>query len=722
MNLKYRLAAMTAAAAAIFVVLEAAPLPFDDAWAASTVDREPKVDETFGRQPVARHAKDPASRAVELAGKGHYAEAKNLADRSGDPVAIKLVEWLYLRDTGDKANYKRLAAFAGQNPDWPQTQAFTRAVERALLKRHHSPEDVLGYFDKHKPETAEGMLAMARAKLIMGDGDNAKTWAARGWRLAEADAATERVVLAEFGSLLTTADHKARLWTKVMAKETNAAIRIAKRLPADYQQAAKIAQLLARNHSGAKKSIGQLSAAMRAEPAMQYAVANFHRTADRNSEAAAVLLKMPLEHAKIYNPEEVWTERRLVARDLLSRKNKKSWPTAQKLAAGHGFSSGPNAVEGEFLAGWIALRYLNDPNTALAHFQRLEGIATTRTDKARGNYWLGRTHAVLGQGELAAAAFGKAAEHSTVYYGQLAKDTLGLGGRPITVSEINSSAAVRSHVAGDDLIRAFRLLARAGRQGEMGLFLWPIAKRFKTEEEMSAAASIIWDNGGPFMAVRLAKAAGSYGIDIDHWGYPIRAMPDWKPMGPKVEKALVYGLTRQESEFNAQAGSHAGAKGLMQLMPGTAKLISRQYKIKYNPKLLTADPSYNARLGAAHLGDLVKEFKGSYILSLVAYNAGPRRSLEWMHRYGDPRAKGVDPIDWVESIPFTETRYYVQKVLQNTHVYRSRLAPSSMRGMSADLLRGSGKKVDTAQFAQRTSHPPCGTSVASMAALIAVCD
>jgi soluble lytic murein transglycosylase len=366
------------------------------------------------------------------------------------------------------------------------------------------------------------------------------------------------------------------------------------------------------------------------------------------------------------------------------------------------------------------LRYLNDPGTAIDHFKRLEAVTTTRTDKARAKYWLGRTYAEMGQRDLAAAAFADAAAHPTVYYGQLAREALGRGGQAISVSEVKPSANVRSQVAGDDLIRAFRLLARAGREGEMGMFLWPIAKRFKTEEEMSAAASIVWDNGGPFMSVRLAKAASSYGVDIDHWGYPVRAMPNWKPMGPGVEKALVYALTRQESEFNAQAGSHAGAKGLMQLMPGTAKLISRQYKVKYNPKLLT-DPSYNARLGAAHLGDLVKEFKGSYILSLVAYNAGPRRSFEWMQRYGDPRAKGIDPIDWVETIPFTETRYYVQKVLQNTHVYRSRLDPSSMRGMTADLLRGSGRKMEAPQIAQQTSNA-CGGAVASMAALISVCD
>ena len=719
MIVKYRRAALTAAAAAIFV-MQASSAPDHRAWAASGLVSEPKIDETFGRKPVARNSSDPATRAVELAGKGYHGDARTLAQRSGDPVAATLVEWLYLKDTGSKASLRRLSAFLTQHPDWPHAQALERAAERSLYKASYSAPEVIAYFGDRKPETADGMFALARAKLATGNREDAKLWAGRGWRITESDAAVESQVLSEFGPLLTAEDHKARLWTKIVAQETNAAIRVAKRISADHLAAAKAAQLLIRNASGAKKSVGQLSAAMRSEPAMLYALAYYHRDAHRYNDAAAVLLKMPRDSAKIYNPEEIWTERRLVARGLLARNNKKNWASAQKIAAAHGFKSGPNAAEGEFLAGWIALRYLNDPGTALLHFKNLEEITTSRTDRARAKYWLGRTYSELGQRELAQTAFSDAAVHSTVYYGQLARDALGQGSRPISVSEVRPSANVRSQVAGDDLIRAFRLLARAGRQGEMGMFLWPIAKRFKTEEEMSAAASIVWDNGGPFMAVRLAKAASSYGVDIDHWGYPVRAMPAWTPMGPKVEKALVYALTRQESEFNAAAGSHAGAKGLMQLMPGTAKLITRQYKLKYNPKLLT-DPSYNARLGAAHLGDLVKEFKGSYILSLVAYNAGPRRSLEWMQRYGDPRAKGVDPIDWVETIPFTETRYYVQKVLQNMHVYRSRLEPSSMRGMTADLLRGSGKKMVVPQFAQQTSNA-CGVAVASMAALISVCD
>ena len=192
-------------------------------------------------------------------------------------------------------------------------------------------------------------------------------------------------------------------------------------------------------------------------------------------------------------------------------------------------------------------------------------------------------------------------------------------------------------------------------------------------------------------------------------------------MGPSVEKALVFGLTRQESEFNAEAGSHAGAKGLMQIMPGTAKLITRQYKLRYDPKRLTSDPAYNVTLGASHLGDLVRDFRGSYILTLVAYNAGPGRSMEWIGRYGDPRSSKVDPIDWVESIPFTETRNYVQKVLQNTHVYRGRLDPASAHTMTHDLRRGGSGKVELARI-DGAGAGSCGENAQTLAGLIAVCD
>ena len=240
----------------------------------------------------------------------------------------------------------------------------------------------------------------------------------------------------------------------------------------------------------------------------------------------------------------------------------------------------------------------------------------------------------------------------------------------------------------DEVVRALNLMVKANGKSSVSMFVWSLASRFNNVDEMNAVAEIVKQRGGTTMALRLAKAASARNLDIDHWAYPTQALPSWKQMGKSVELSLVYGLSRQESEFDPQAGSKVGAQGLMQIMPGTAKLITKQYRIPYAPAKLMGDPAYNVKLGAAHLGDLIAEYNGSYVLTLVAYNAGPRRVREWVAEYGDPRSGKVDPIDWVESIPFQETRQYVQKVLQNTQVYRARLAPETMRPMTADLRRG----------------------------------
>jgi soluble lytic murein transglycosylase len=224
---------------------------------------------------------------------------------------------------------------------------------------------------------------------------------------------------------------------------------------------------------------------------------------------------------------------------------------------------------------------------------------------------------------------------------------------------------------------------------------------------MNAVAGVVWAEGGDYMALRLAKASAAKNIDIDWWSYPARALPEWKRIGKPVEAPLVYALARQESEFHPTAGSIVGAQGLMQIMPGTAKLITKQYGLKYQDGILTDDPAFNVMLGAGHLGDLVSNHRGSYVLALVSYNAGPRRSREWIAEYGDLRTGEIDPVDWVESIPFPETRQYVQKVLQNLHVYRSRLALETVQPMSADLARGSN--VETISVA--TSEPARSLSV-----------
>ena len=648
----------------------------------------------------------PSAQAVEaarLALKGDFVEAGRAAERSGDVAAIKLVELIYLRDRPNDAGYQRIMAFLDIAPNWPLTEALLKRAERSLYVNEEPAELTLSHFSKRKPTTAQGSLALVRALQATGEGERARAELRKVWTDPEITAELEKAIVSEFGKMLTADDHQRRMWRLVYAQETNAAIRSAKRLPSDYQKAAAVAQKLIRGEAGADKQYRGLPSSMRQALAMRYALVRYHRTKGQFDKARAILLDVPGEAAKMGDAEAWWVERRIIARRSIGVDDKSAArKAAYQISRAHGFNKGPEAEEGEFLAGWIALRDLKDPETALRHFTRLGEIAKSRTEKARAGYWTGRSLEAMGRKGDAKAAYKQASSYSTVYYGQLAREKVGLGKVPEEIDSGKASAAAQAKAEKDEVVRAFGIMTKAGKPGDLHMFLWSFANRFETTDEMNAVAEIVWDAGGAPMAVRLAKASAAQNIDIDAWGYPIRALPDWKQIGKPVEKPLVFALARQESEFNPNAGSKVGAQGLMQIMPGTAKLIARQHGIKHNPNRLL-DPEYNVKLGAAHLGDLIADHGGSYVLTLVSYNAGPRRSREWIADYGDFRTGEIDPIDWVESIPFQETRQYVQKVLQNLHVYRSRLAPKTVRPMTVDLARGS-RPADLSVAS--TSSPP----------------
>jgi soluble lytic murein transglycosylase len=657
--------------------------------------------------------------ATELALKGNFVEAGILAQRSGDDAAIKLVELLYLRDHWREAGYRRIMDFLAAAPKWPLSETLMKRAEQALYENRESSSLILSHFAKREPVSNEGRLALARANLAAGDKKAARQWVQRVWDDAEISPELEKSVAAEFSSILSVDDHKRRMWRMIYAQESNAAIRNSKRLGAEYQNAAKVAQALLRGAAGAEKQYGRLPASMREQLGMKYALVHYSRKLERYAKARAILATVPSTAAAMGDANAWWVERRIIARHSVGVTHKDSAKAAYQIAKSHGFSSGPNAVEAEFLAGWIALRSLGNPEAAFGHFNKLAAIAPTGTEKARAHYWLGRTHAALGDKATARKAYERAAQHSTVYYGQLAREQIGLGKVPEEIDNGQASAAATSRVDHDQVVRAFQMVAKADGKASLNMFLWSLANRFDNADEMNAVAAIVKQAGGTTMALRLAKASSQRNIDIDHWAYPIKALPSWPQMGKPVESSLVYGLSRQESEFDPNAGSRVGAQGLMQLMPGTAKLIAKQYRIKYAQSKLLGDPTYNVKLGAAHLADLIEEFNGSYVLTLVAYNAGPRRSYEWVKEYGDLRSGKIDPIDWVESIPFQETRQYVQKVLQNTHIYRSRLAPKTVRPMTADLRRGSPGVIAVAA----NGEPDRGSCEgASIRALITSCD
>ena len=476
--------------------------------------------------------------------------------------------------------------------------------------------------------------------------------------------------------------------------------------PASYQKAAAVAQDLLRGKAGADKSYAKLPAAMREKLGMKYVLTRYYRRKESYSKARAILAGIPGDGATMGDTEAWWIERRIVARHSIGKSHRDTAKAGYQIARAHGESKGEVALEGEFLAGWIALRYLRDPATGLKHFTRLGEIAESRTEKARAGYWSGRALEAMGRKGDAKAFYTEASQYSTIYYGQLAREKIGLGKVPEEISTGEASAAARARIDKDEAVRAFQIVAEAGRKNDLHMFMWSFANRFKTMDEMNAAASVVWSEGGATWPCASPRPRAPSNVDIDSWGYPIRALPSGRRSASRSKPPLSLRWPARKASSIRQAGSKVGAQGLMQIMPGTAKMIAKQYGLKYKDGILTSDPAFNVMLGAAHLGDLIADHGGSYVLTLVSYNAGPRRSREWLQEYGDLRTGETDPIDWVESIPFQETRQYVQKVLQNLHVYRSRLAPKTVRPMTADLARGS--TVDTISVS--TTEPVAAAS------------
>ncbi|HAJ47450.1 MAG TPA: hypothetical protein DCL54_12810, partial [Alphaproteobacteria bacterium] len=389
------------------------------------------------------------------------------------------------------------------------------------------------------------------------------------------------------------------------------------------------------------------------------------------------------------------------------------YDTAYSLAAGHRIRYEDNLAdfaEGEFLAGWIALQFQNKPDAALAHFRRLRQGVTAPISVARAHYWAGRALAKAGRDSDARAEYGAAGNLPLTFYGQLALQQISPKVRlsvPAGFKPGNSSAFRERPV-----IRAIWALADLGEQARLRTFVTSAADGLTDGQDYANLVQLVRDLGETGLALRVAKRGLQKNIPLFDLAYPTIPAPAFAGNGTAPETAMVLGLTRQESEFDSQAISRANAQGLMQLIPSTARMTAKRHGLPYDGRNTLLDPTGNMRLGMAHLSDVIADFAGSYVMAIGAYNAGGGRINEWVGRFGDPRAPNVDVVDWIERVPFSETRNYIQRVLENTQVYRAilngREAPMTL---AADLKRGTYTTLAAAQFtsdpnSQRASSPP----------------
>ncbi len=627
---------------------------------------------------------DRVRQAIALYRKADIAGGDAIAKTATSPTARLAMEWAVLRLQFSIVGLDREEAFAKDHPDWSASPWLRRRIEEAVAARK---DDITGSIDPHLTsgplETLGGKLALVRQNRERGQSAAAAELFRQVWCNDDISAAQEGPVLREFGDLLSKADHKLRMDRLLYKEQPQAALREALLAGPDLVLLAKArAAVIANAPSDA--AIADVPKALQNDPGLVFARIQKARRANRADDAASLIFSAPHDPASLVDGDAWWSERRIVARMLLDHGDPNR---AYRMVADHSAASPAMKIEAEFHAGWIALRFLGDAARAATHFATIATIAETPISKARAAYWQGRAAEAAGDDKAADAFYQAAAQYPISFYGQLAASRIGHAALALRVA---SPPAV-----GDARIQAVRvaeyLFAIGARDIALPLAL-DVSRNETSEAQVAAMGAVVERVRDAWATLAIGKTATQRGMALDETAFPTFGIPEYQPLGKSADLAVVYAIARQESEFEQRSLSTAGAKGLMQMMPATAKRTAAHVGVGYTDARLASDPAFNAQLGAAHLGELLDEQGGSYILTFAAYNAGGKNVKDWIDAYGDPRKPGVDPVDWIERIPFSETRNYVQRVMENLQIYRIRLGhgASVVLGSQGDPLPGKG--------------------------------
>jgi soluble lytic murein transglycosylase len=478
--------------------------------------------------------------------------------------------------------------------------------------------------------------------------------------------------------------------TRLFAGDSEAALRAARRL-GDAQVAIARARIALNGKEGtASKQLEAVPGEARQDPGYAFALARALRRDKKIAKAAQVMLVAPNDLSQIHASEGWWLERRDLARKLLDLGDPRSAYQVVRDAAEPTYEN--SRVERHFMAGWIALRFLDDPTTAATHFARIQEVSIHPTSLGRSHYWLGRTAEVLGKLGQARDEYEAAAQSSAAYYGQLARARLGLGAPVAWRGRRDADAVIQF----PELARALEILYSLNERSLAITFMTDIGRKLDDVGTLAALGELAERYQDARGMLQLGKAAVARGLPIEYYAFPTVGVPRYSAIGPGIDTAMLFAIIRQESAFDPNDYSAAHAMGLMQVTPSAGRDTCKRFKCTYDVKRLKSDMPYNLQLGAAELGSDVQDYRGNYILAFAAYNAGRGRVMEWIDRFGDPRDPNVDPIDWVERIPIMETRNYVQRVMENLQVYRARFLQNAPLTIDTDV-RGQMRKSENAR-------------------------
>ncbi len=605
--------------------------------------------------------------AIDLARKAKTGDATATRNRIADPAAQKLVEWFILRHSETSANFSRYATFIAANPEWPSVALLRRRAEARLWQERSDAATVRGFIGD-QPASAKGKFALARLLLAEGDREGAGRLARDAWRSEELSERAESEAYETFRDLFTREDHRARMDKRIGAKDLAGAKRAAQHLGSDELAIVKACAAVRGKADKALSVLDDVATDARADLGYTLCRIQWLLAQNKIDDAARLMVTAAPETMAQQDTDQWWRERRTLARKLLDQGKFQTAYDVIRPAA-------PPANEYyladyHFMCGWIALRYLNDPMTAAAHFALIDGGATNPIVLARANYWRGRAAEALGEKEAMRESYQAAARYPTAYYGQLARAKLGLD--QIELRAPQPVLASDNAPVTDERVRAANMLYEIGERDVVLYFVADLAEQSRDVAVLEALGELTGRRNDASAMLQVGKTALGRGLALDHYAFPTIGIPRHSPVGPEIERSVIYSVARTESAFDQRDKSAANAVGLMQVTPEAGRDTAKRFGVSYDWERMVSDPVYNTQMGAAELSALLSEYRGCHVMTFAGYNAGRGRVRDWIKAYGDPRDPKVDAVDWVERIPLSETRNYVQRVMENLAVYRVR--------------------------------------------------
>jgi soluble lytic murein transglycosylase len=608
-----------------------------------------------------------AKKAISEMKKSKWPSALKSAKKAKDKTIYNFIQWRHLLKKGNQASYYDYKTFIDNNEDYPRIGRIKYLAEHKLSTDKVSPKKIIDFFSSNKPLSGFGEMILGESLILSGDKEKGIKLIKKGWITAELTKSELRSYRKKYKKFLNADDYIKRADYLAWNNKYWDLKRLLRYLPKDYELLYNARQLLMSKSYGVDNAISKVPAKFKNDSGLNYDRLKWRRKRGRVDSSVEILLKIKNTKDYLVRPDKWWVEREIISRSLIY---KKKYELAYKISSNHGMNEGPDFAAAEWMSGWIALSFLDDPLLAKDHFENFYDNVGYPISVARGAYWLGRAYEKLNNNELSVKWLTEASKYLTTYYGQLAFLKL----NPNATFELSKDFKVkkeyRDYFFKKDIVRTIYLLDELDEDKYAKFMLRHLALDDIENGSEILAAELATNIERFDFAIQISKIASYEKRFHNKYNYPIISTPEYINGRKIPESAFILSIIRQESEFDLSANSHAGAKGLMQLMPYTAKLVAKQAKLPYSKSRLTTDPEYNINLGSHYIAGLILEYDGAYPFAIAAYNAGPKRVRYWKKINKNPQKNKIDYVDWIELIKFRETRNYVQRVLENYNVYR----------------------------------------------------